>query len=212
FIARYPVTFAQFGAFVRAHGYHYMRYWSGCLPQAGNRMRPALWEEARWHLDNHPVVGVSWCEAAAFCQWFSEQSGLDVRLPSELQWEKAARGSDGRTYPWGERYLQGHANLNELWRGQSGHYLGRTTPVGLFPQGASPYGVLDMAGNVWEWCRDTFKPQESEAINGVSDRVLRGGSWDFGHHFAATFMRTGFNPHQCRDDIGFRVVTYGEPD
>lgn len=134
---------------------------------ADRRNRPYWWHDAQWSAATRPVVGISWYEALAYGRWLQRQmqardalfqvwrdgqlasrnlsAGVfTVRLPSEAEWEKAARGSDARRWPWGDTWQEGLANTKEAG-------LNQTTAVGLFPGGASPYGVLDMAGNVWEW-------------------------------------------------------------
>jgi formylglycine-generating enzyme required for sulfatase activity len=121
----------------------------------------------------HPVTGISWDQAAAYCSWAGR------RLPSEAEWEKTARGTDGRIYPWGNSIPTDElANFDQ--------HVDETTPVGSYPDGASPYGALDMAGNAWEWVLDGYSPEYysiSPEQNPISDspinrRVLRGGNWD----------------------------------
>lgn len=133
---------------------------------------------------------MSWYDAVAFCRWLSAKTGEDIRLPTEQEWEKAARGSDGREYPWEGTFKSDYCNAE-------GH-IGETSAVGIYPQGQSPYGVMDMAGNVWEWFLNKHKePETITADNSGSARVLRGGSWDFDAEdcrsavrpFAAPFIR-----------------------
>jgi len=137
--------------------------------------------------ENHPIVSVSWDDAAAFAAW----AGLS--LPTEEEWEKAARGTDGREYPWGNQWDAAKC-CNSV--GQSAK---RTTPVGQYPAGASPYGVQDMAGNVWEWCDSWY------SVN--SSRVLRGGSWGgaYPDGFRAS-DRGGRDPTYRLCGFGFRCV------
>ena len=134
----------------------------------------------------HPVVQVSWHDAQAFCEW----AGL--ALPDEEQWEHAARGSDGRLYPWGDRWrpeLCNHAQSG--WRG--------TTPVDAFPGDASPYGVRCLAGNVWEWTASTYDPAGAY-------QVLRGGAWPHdGRALTATFRYYAL-PGYRSDALGFRCA------
>lgn len=150
----------------------------------------------------HPVTGVDWYQANAYAQW------VGGRLPTEAEWEKACRGTDGRTFPWGNAPTTG-----ELVNFVSN--VGGTTPVGSYPKGASPYGVLDMAGNVWEWTRTTYSaypydPTDGrEATTGDADRTLRGGSWYNDATNVRCVYRFGFNPYDGFDNFGFRVVAPG---
>ena len=124
------------------------------------------------------VVGVSWYEAMAYAKWLSQKNKENYSLPTEAQWEKAARGPDGFTYPWGNEFGKNMCNSSECG-------LGRTSPVGIFHGDESPYGCMDMVGNVWEWCTDWFSgeyykksPVENPQGPSVgSSRVFRGGSW-----------------------------------
>ncbi len=209
YLAKTPVTQAQYAAFVQATGHrapNVNENWAE--PYNWSRSTPPRGKE------NHPVVLVSWRDAVAYCNWLAEITGKLYRLPSEAEWEKGARGSDGRIYPWGNRWDAKRCNTSE------GGKVG-TTPVGAYPQGASPDGLLDMAGNVWEWTRslwgedlskpsfrypyDTADGRESlDAPNGIG-RVLRGGSWHYGRRGARCACRDRSNPDLRNRIVGFRV-------
>ena len=191
-IGRYPVTNAQFDAFIQDRGYEDDRWWRGLSEHIRAPEAPG------WSLANHPGETVTWYEAMAFCAWLSHRLGYTVTLPTEVQWEKAARGTDGRTYPWGPEWREGAANTEEA-------DVGRTTAVGIFPQDQSPYGVMDLAGNVWEWCLNEYGHPERIQRQGDEPRGVRGGSW--GHYQVdARADYHLFHPDFRSDDLGFRVV------
>ena len=160
-IDRYPITNEKYRAFIEAGGYKNPLYWSedGWEWKARRNITgPEYWVDEEWNQVDHPVVGVSYYEAAAYARWAGK------RLPTEQEWEKAARGDkDGRRYPWGEDFDQYRCNSN---RSNRGH----TTPVTQYQNGVSQYGCYDMVGNVWEWCSGCSGESENQ-------RVLRGGSW-----------------------------------
>jgi formylglycine-generating enzyme required for sulfatase activity len=193
FIARTPVTNAEFARFVEATG-HVTRAEEegGWSYEAQKNVKGYNWRHPQGpdsniegHMD-HPVVQVNWHDAVAYAGW----AGL--RLPTEEEWEKAARGIDGRTYPWGEAFDAEQCNTEE-----SG--IGTTTPVGRYsPGGDSPYGCADVAGNVWEWML-------SEHERG--GRVLRGGSWYYSRDYARCAARYRYDPDNSSHSIGFRCVS-----
>jgi formylglycine-generating enzyme required for sulfatase activity len=201
-IAKYPVTYIQFQAFVDApDGFYNKRWWEGL---AKRELHPG---EQTFKFNNHPCDNVSWYDAVAFCRWLSAHLGFTVRLPTEQEWEKAARGSDGRLYPWGNDYISGYANVNEAKLGTSGsYYLEHTSAVGIYPQGTSPSGALDMSGNVWEW---TLTERESEnGSDGPGERrVVRGGSWYDDQSLACTLFHYNLDAGLRFDAAGFRVAT-----
>ena len=203
-MARYPITNAQYQAFIDAGGYRDERWWK-------NLQRPDP-EGARWSQPNRPRTNVDWYEAVAFCRWLSAQLGYEVRLPTEEEWERAARGREGREYPWGSTYESGRANVNETRSdARVGEWnLGQTTAAGVYQHGPSSEGVLDLSGNVWEWCVNKHNPSEQiQAETSGESRVLRGGSWDVTAGYGgARGARRGRSHPVSRDvAVGFRVVS-----
>jgi formylglycine-generating enzyme required for sulfatase activity len=145
----YPVTNARFQRFLDAGGYGQSQWWTAAgweWRQRTGTQRPAQWGEPGWDGGEQPAAGVSWYEAAAYARWVGR------RLPTDAEWEKAARGTDGRRYPWGNDWPSSRTANFDM-------HVGRTSPVGLFPDGASPYGCLDMAGNVNNWTSDWYWPE-----------------------------------------------------
>jgi formylglycine-generating enzyme required for sulfatase activity len=154
---------------------------------------------------DHPVVYVSWDDAVAYAAWLAQTTGQPWRLPSEAEWEKAARGTDGRIYPWGDTFDKARANTSE-----SG--IKTTTAVGSYPSGSSPYGAQDMAGNVWEWTHSLFKsypyiPNDGREVGNYTDyRILRGGSWGDLAWCARAACRLLDTPGYLSYVIGFRLA------
>ena len=200
FIAKYPITNEQYEAFINDAGYRDDRWWEDLSEVIIKQVKPA------WDQSNRPREFVSWYEAIAFCRWSSHQLGYTVQLPTEEQWERAARGIDGREYPWGDKYLSGYANINEKREKVGAHYLEQTSAVGLYPSGGTPEGVLDLAGNVWEWCLNEYNRPENTALEGDAPRVLRGGSWYYYPGLVRASIRSWSVPDFRLNDIGFRVV------
>jgi formylglycine-generating enzyme required for sulfatase activity len=208
YMARYPVTVAQFKVFVEQSGYE---YYPDCLKG----------------LPSHPVVWETWYEAMKYCRWLDEKlhdeecvpeplrtvlkgnPSLHATLPTEAEWEKAARGTDGRKYPWGEEFDSQKANTGEA-------EIGGTNAVGCFTDGASPYGLLDMSGNVWEWTRSLLyfdypyskKLEEREDLDAEREtaRVVRGGAFSSVPRITRCTYRVRGIPFDRIDDFGFRVA------
>ncbi|WP_374246125.1 SUMF1/EgtB/PvdO family nonheme iron enzyme [Zoogloea sp.] len=205
-IARYPVTHRQFQAFIDAGGYGQDEWWAGLAE------RPEA-TPARWSEPNAPRENVSWYEATAFCRWLDAQfktagllpAGWQVCLPTEEQWELAARGTDGREYAWEGGYRSGLANIDETWGEVGLLNLGRTSPVGLYPDGTAPSGALDMAGNVWEWCRNGLNIPERFADSFDHPRIVRGGSWIFNAELCGAASRSWYESDDRDSLVGFRV-------
>jgi formylglycine-generating enzyme required for sulfatase activity len=200
-IARTLVTNAQYRLFVEVTGYRSLSHWSVDKIPLG-------WEQ-------HPVVNIAWDDAIAYCHWLSKIAGQVISLPSEAEWEKAARGhEDEREYPWGDAFDPKRANTKEAG-------IRQTSPVTRFSYGASPYGVLDMSGNVWEWTRSLWGKDYSnfgysypyvledgrEDLTSPALHVLRGGSWFNEKKQACVYVRSRNAPrHDFDHRWGFRVV------
>lgn len=223
-ISLVPITNAQYHFFVNDVGYDIPRHWKGGKVPRG--------------MESHPVVYVTWYDAMAYCRWLKRKleevngkiriwsmkestkiclkSGMyDVLLPSEAEWEKAARATkDQSTFPWGDIWQEGYCNTSELG-------VNKTTPVGIFPEGRSPYGVLEMAGNVWEWTRSQGGNdypyviddgrENLDASNEVT-RVVRGGSWFANQDQARCTSRVVRVPVSRNDYYGFRVCVVSHQD
>jgi len=199
-IGVHPITNEQYAEFISQTGYPAPKKvgWFGKKP-------------SREKLD-HPVVGVSWFDAVAYCRWLSEQTGHDYQLPSEAEWEKAARGDDGRLYPWGNEWDASRCNFQS----------DDTTSVTAHPAGESPYGCLDMAGNVWEWTSTLWGddwqtpefPYPYNASDGRDDlqapnninRIFRGGSFNEEMSQLRCSTRRFYAPDHQDKRRGFRVV------
>jgi formylglycine-generating enzyme required for sulfatase activity len=197
YIDQTPVTSAEYKKFLEANPDQPVPFLADAIAQSYN------WDKTMRTFpagrDQFPVVLVNWGQASAYCKW------AGGRLPSEAEWEKAARGSDGRTWPWGNTWATGMANTAES-------NLKDESPVGQFPKGASPYGALDMVGNVWQWTSSSDKPYPYNANDGREDsqapglRITRGGSWLFGAVVARVATRNRFEAVDVSLSIGFRCA------
>lgn len=213
-MTRAPVTNQLYAAFV----------------EVSSALRPVSWRSGAFPpgLADHPIVDISWHDAVAFARWLSRVTGQFWALPTEAQWEKAARGDDGRQFPWGNSFDAARCNVRES-------ACGGTTPVGSYPAGVSPYGLLDMAGNVWEWTRslqapypyagdgrdcldppraargmltriaERFRPRKGEPPQ-ETRRVLRGGCYANPEGFARCACRFRLAPTSHTPLLGFRLV------
>jgi formylglycine-generating enzyme required for sulfatase activity len=182
-IGRYPVTVQEYRRFIEDDGYRNEAWLKE--GRADDRTQPDRWEEQLIH-PNRPVVSVTWHEAAAYCAW------AGGRLPGEAEWERAARGTERREYPWGnEPPDPSRANYDKT-------KVVAPTPVGLFTRGATPDGMDDLAGNVWEWTADWYAKDES--------RVVRGGSWDSQSGSLRAAYRFRVGPGGRVVSVGFRCA------
>lgn len=238
-IGKYPITNSFYAEFMQDGGYVNREVWTneGWTWCAGELERlkmggiqvgalmPRFWADPRFSHPSAPVVGVSWYEASAFCSWLTirwQESGRIsqdeiVHLPTEAQWEKAAGYDPGterkRVWPWGDTWISGRANTSE-------ERIGNTTPVGTFPENSSAYGVIDLAGNVWEWCntrwggdrwntefRYPYRCDDGrEEKSGDHARTIRGGSWDQAAIFARCTARRGRQAKYSGSTLGFRIA------
>jgi len=206
-IAKYPLTNAQYRKFIEAGGYNTQKRWTDAgwqQKQSEGWTEPRYWDDDDLNADTQPVVGISWYEAIAFCHWLSDATGEKIMLPTEQEWQRAAQGDDGRTYPWGNDWNRDLCNNNADQKG-----IGKTTPVTQYEgKGDSLFGVVDMAGNVWEWCRTNFK-DGNQNINGTGVRVLRGGDWNHNNtdNFRCT-ERGRLPPNYWYGLRGFRLARF----
>ena len=191
-IAKYPVTNADYHSFVSDAGYRLPRNWIGFT--------------FREDTEDHPVVGVSKIDAEAFIEWLNQKTGMKYKLPTEAEWERSARGSDGRIYPWG--------NTFDPWRCNTAESVKKgTTPVGFYsPSGDSVCGAADMVGNVWEWTQSLFVqyPYIPNVNKGegkaVGRYVVRGGAWYYTRKLARCSAREGILANHLSPSIGFRLA------
>ena len=200
-IGRTQVTNAQYAVFTQESGHRAPAHWSDGHPPRDKA--------------DHPVVNVTFFDALAYCRWLARVTGRKYCLPSEAEWEKAARGDDGRVYPWGDDWDPARCNAKES-------RVGDTTAVGVYREGASPYGVLDMAGNVFEWTRslwgadmkepefgypyDPFDGREELQAGNRVLRVLRGGGFYYNFVYARATYRVRSYPDYRVRTRGFRVA------
>jgi len=191
-LARYPVTWAQYRAFLDAKdGYRKKAWWE----RRPRRDEPGA---LLWSFANYPAINVSWNDALAYCRWLSAKHGFDIRLPTEWEWQWAAVGDTEQDYPWPGEWNPQRANSYDAG-------INRTVAVGLYPLGRSPFGLGDTAGNVWEWCLNAYEPPGDVSLNKDVSRVLRGGSWGRDPGGCRAANRGGNVPDYRGDYLGFRL-------
>ena len=197
YISVSEITNAQYGRFLKATGHP----------------APLYWEDRNLNAPNQPVVGVTWFDAVAFCQWLTKATSTPCQLPTETQWEAASRGGlVGQPYPWGSQAPDAggvfRANFHTALPGATGFSF--TAPVGKFP--ANGYGLFDMAGNVSEWCQDRYVPvRRGGPFKPGVLRLLKGGSWISGPRDLRNAARQSAPPTYADGYIGFRVVRLAQP-
>jgi formylglycine-generating enzyme required for sulfatase activity len=191
-IAKHPVTNADYQSFILDVGHRLPRNWNSFTYRADT--------------ENHPVAGVSKTDAEAYIEWLNQKTGMDLRLPSEAEWERAARGTDGRIFPWG--------NTFDPWRCNTAESVKKgTTPVDFYsPGGDSLCGAADLVGNVWEWTRSLFLPypfvadSHADTARARGRYVVRGGAWYYTRRMARCAAREGILANYLSPSIGFRLA------
>lgn len=211
-IAKYPITYWQYQQFVddTKSGFNNAQWWEG-LHSDGLTQQQSGPGDQRFKFNNHPRENVSWYDAMAYCRWLSAQLPGNVTLPTEEQWEKAARGIDGREYPWGNGYREGYANIDEKFGMGGPNSLETTTAVGIYPQGESPYHVLDLSGNVMEWTLSAIDSRENDNLSSNARRVLRGGAWSQPADYVRAMFRHDSDPNLRYPQSGSGFVWFGCP-
>jgi formylglycine-generating enzyme required for sulfatase activity/class 3 adenylate cyclase len=213
-LGKYPVTNAEYERFIEVGGYQDKSFWTkeGWIEIGQKQNKPRFWQDARFNKPNHPAIGLSWYECVTYCRWLSAETGQLYRLPTEAEWEKGARGVDGRVYPWGNEFEASRLNARE-----GNQQVCTSTPVGIYPTGVSPFGLYDCAGNVWEWCATRWKKSypydayqdewQTDYLEGQNLRVMRSGSWNYKAEVTRCAYRFKFQPYGWTDRGGFRVVS-----
>jgi formylglycine-generating enzyme required for sulfatase activity len=199
YMSKYPITNAQFQRFLDApDGYTNMQWWEYAPDAYQWRKEIEGPTPSRFHGDDRPRENVTWYEAMAFCKWLSARTNMTITLPTDKQWQRAARGNDNRLYPWGNTFNVSLANTAES-------KIRKTTPVTNYLNATSPFGICDLAGNIWEWCLHTGtrdpKNREGEGV-----RAIFGGSFISDARRAQTTFHFNLNPEYCFATIGFRVI------
>jgi formylglycine-generating enzyme required for sulfatase activity len=204
-IAKYPITNAQYGKFIEANGYRQRQWWTDAGWHENEQLHwtePLFWQDAKWNQAEHPVVGVSWYEAIAFCSWLSAMTDEKVVLPSEQEWQRAALG-DTEQLTW--------ADECHYWTDCCNWDSEGTTPVTQYQgKSDSPFGVVDMIGNAWEWCLTKVETGSNE-LNGIGLRIARGGSWVlfYSHEINISPLDRKFTASSARlNYVGFRIVRH----
>lgn len=199
-LSKYPVTNKQFQVFVDdPMGYANPAWWQFQAQAYAWREKNTEAKACRFKGDERPREMVTWYEAFAFCQWLTARMGCSIALPTTGQWQRAFQGDDARAYPWGNAFDKANCNTAES-------NLKMTTLVTRYPGGVSPYGVYDMAGNVWEWCLDSPTSNGDNGSSPAPKRFVRGGSYISPYQRAHVAFKYSLTPETFHNSIGFRVV------
>lgn len=203
-ITRTLITREQFSAFIH-QGYTNPDYWTNDGREWKlTTDRPFLWDAEKYHSPDMPVIGVSWYEAVAFARWLTDQSSdgtYTYSLPTEEQFQLVQQGSTGQLFAWGNDADPQKCNCSES-------LIGTPTPVKTYAQFSNAYGVVDLTGNVWEWCLNKWDQPEDTEANGSVRRVVKGGSWFDPIYMGSSRARYRDEPNYRANDIGFRLVRY----
>jgi formylglycine-generating enzyme required for sulfatase activity len=202
-MAKYLITNKQYALFMQNNGYDNRIYWTDTGWRTREKHRwtePAYWHDPEFNADNQPVTGISWYEAHAFTRWLSNFSGQDIRLPTEQQWQRAAQGNDNRKYAWGYSWE------DHLCQHQINTSVSKTASVTKFKDvNKSPFGVVDMTGNLWEWCLNNYDLDMT--FSEAASRSVRGGSWyDSQKKLFHVTYRGKSVPENRKNDLGLRCV------
>lgn len=207
-ISKYPITNSQFAEFMKAGGYEQKKWWTEAgwrKKEDGNWDQPEYWQSSKRDDRKMPVIHISWYESIAFCLWLSNVTGESITLPTEAQWQYAAQGSDGRTYPWGNNWDSNRCNYSSGKKS-----FGISSDVREYEgDGNSPFGVVDMAGNTSEWCLTDYQKGSNDIQSDTEVRVSRGGSFSSDKNELRCDARYGEAPHSRLLNSGFRIVRLG---
>ncbi|MCA0453427.1 MAG: SUMF1/EgtB/PvdO family nonheme iron enzyme [Chloroflexi bacterium] len=199
-LSKYPITLAQFQTFLdAADGFTNDLWWQGLTQEY--RKQPMA--EQRFKYDNAPRDSVSWYQAVAFCRWLTTKLGYEIRLPTEQEWEVAARYPDARAFPWGKEYINGYANIDETDDKGGTHFLRQVSAVGIYPQGINPNNNLaDLSGNLFQWCINDSNLPTNIDFGNQSRKATRGSFWGTNSRDYARLASRSFGSGAA---VGFRI-------
>lgn len=199
-IGKYLITNAQYQSFVdHSNGFRNVRWWNYSSQATQWRRDHPHPKPTAFPGSDLPATRVSWFDGVAFCNWLSEELSATIRLPTEQEWQRAAVGDTDWSYPWGNELDERRANY--------GNHVGQVSVVGSYTSGGSPFGVMDMVGNLWEWCL-TIWGTESIDLSGYAYRIFRGGAWNVSNpeYLRSIDRGEGHSPRGRLNDCGFRIL------